>query len=116
MRNRSWLKWALIAGGVELVLVVVAPFVYFNFIKEDAPEKLSASDVTVQDGTNVSIDGTYSAGDGSQAGYRAKEVLFGQDATAAGRTDQIDGTVTVAGTTVSDASITVDMASVKSDQ
>ena len=45
MRNRPWLKWVLIGAGVVVVLVVAVPFVYVNFIKKDAPPKLSLSDV-----------------------------------------------------------------------
>ena len=45
MRNRPWLKWVLIGAGVVVILVVAVPFVYINFIKKDAPPKLSLSDV-----------------------------------------------------------------------
>ena len=45
MRNRPWLKWVLIGVGVVVILVVAVPFVYINFIKKDAPPKLSLSDV-----------------------------------------------------------------------
>ena len=45
MRNRPWLKWLLIGGGVVVVLVVAVPFVYFNFIQDDAPDEFSLDDV-----------------------------------------------------------------------
>ena len=53
---------------------------------------------------------------GSQAGYRVQEVLVGQNATAVGRTTKIWGSMTIAGSTVTKGSFTVDMASVVSDQ
>jgi polyisoprenoid-binding protein YceI len=53
---------------------------------------------------------------GSQAGYRVKETLFGQDNTAAGRTSSVTGQVTITGTQVTAASLTADLTSVRSDQ
>jgi polyisoprenoid-binding protein YceI len=114
-----------------IVLVVAVPFVYINFIRDDAPPKLSLDDVssqtTTRDSTSattadpdpsgaVDMSGTYKAGSGSTAGYRAKEVLFGQDAEAAGRTNDVSGTVVIGGTTVNSADFTVEMANVTSDQ
>ena len=45
-----------------------------------------------------------------------QEVLFGQNATAVGRTSKIWGSLTIAGSTVTKGMFTVDMASVVSDQ
>src|SRR4051812_37545464 len=38
------------------------------------------------------ISGTWKPTDASQVGYRVKETLFGQSATAVGRTNQVTGT------------------------
>jgi polyisoprenoid-binding protein YceI len=54
--------------------------------------------------------------DETQVGYRVGEVLFGQNATAVGRTNDVTGGVTLDGATVTKASFTVDMASVRSDR
>lgn len=54
--------------------------------------------------------------DSSQVGYRVQEVLFGVDTTAVGRTNQIDGTLTIDGTQVTAVDFTVDVASIKSDE
>lgn len=56
------------------------------------------------------------ATDSSQVGYRVQEVLFGVDTTAVGRTNQVDGTLTVDGTQVTGVDFTVDVASIKSDE
>jgi polyisoprenoid-binding protein YceI len=56
------------------------------------------------------------ATDSSQVGYRVQEVLFGVDTTAVGRTNQVDGTLTVDGTQVTAVDFTVDVASIKSDE
>ena len=49
-------------------------------------------------------------------GYRVQEVLGGVDTTATGRGNEIDGSITVAGTTVTEGSFTVQVASITSDR
>ena len=56
------------------------------------------------------------ATDASEVGYRVKEVLFGVDTTAVGRTNQVDGTMTIDGTHVAGVDFTIDVASIASDQ
>ena len=68
------------------------------------------------DTTSSSLEGTWNVGSNSTAGYRVQEVLIGQSATAVGRTDKIWGSLTVAGSTVTKGTFTVNMASVVSDQ
>jgi polyisoprenoid-binding protein YceI len=60
--------------------------------------------------------GVWSVTDASQLGYRVKEVLFGVDTEAVGRTNQITGALTIDGTTVTDAEFVVDVASITSDE
>jgi polyisoprenoid-binding protein YceI len=123
----------LIAAVVAVLLVtVVGPWVYINVIKEDAPDAPSVDDIatsadsststTASSGLTVAddgtIDGTWTVQQGKDvfAGYRAKEVLFGQDAEAVGRTGDVTGTLTAAGTTISAVDISVDMTTVSSDE
>jgi polyisoprenoid-binding protein YceI len=112
-----------VAGVVAVVFVVVAvPFIYFTFIQGDPPPKLSLSSVTTTSGAGGStgssngapLAGTWKVGSGSTAGYRVTETLFGQSNTAVARTDEVTGTVRIAGTEVTKADMTVDMASIRS--
>jgi polyisoprenoid-binding protein YceI len=106
-----------------VVLAVAAPagaWLYFNVISDDAPDKLALTDAT---GTTASgpaatgeLGGTWKPTAGSQVGYRVNEVLFGQRKAAVGRTDKVTGTMRIDGTTVTAAEVTVDMASVASDE
>jgi polyisoprenoid-binding protein YceI len=128
MSRRRW----LIAVPVAVLLVVVGgPWLYINVIRDDPPERLGFDDLTTtttapapDDGGSSSttaaaqggIEGIWSVAAGSQAGYRVKEVLFGQDAEAVGRTEGVTGTLEISGTTVTAAEVEVDMASVTSDQ
>ena len=122
MRN----KWTWIIG-VPVLLVIVfvgGPFVYINFIKDDARHRSSWSRSTRTRTTAPprrprrrprSIAGTWEVKSGSQVGYRAKEVLFGQSTEAAGRTTGVTGTMSINGTTVEDATFTADLTGLKSD-
>ncbi|GAB2833646.1 hypothetical protein GCM10022221_35690 [Actinocorallia aurea] len=116
---KKWTWWIVGAVGVLFLGFVVAPFVYTRFIEGDAPEKLavgSASPSAAAAGQSVSADGAWKVGAGSQAGYRVKEVLFGQSVEAVGRTEEVTGDLTITGSTVNEGSFTVQMANVKTDQ
>jgi polyisoprenoid-binding protein YceI len=127
---------AKIIGAVVVVLLVavVGPFVYTHYINEPA-EKASVDDIQIttttdhdssaeRSSTSASsssssgIDGTWTVQDNDKAfaGYRVKEVLFGQDTEAVGRTKDVTGTLTASGTTITAVDITVDMTSVTSDE
>ena len=56
---------------------------------------------------NISTDSTL--------GYRVSEVLGGVDTEGAGRTNQVTGTLTIAGTSATAAEFTVQMATITSD-
>lgn len=128
-----------------VVLAVGGFLLWFFLIKADAPERLGSDDLdsalgatttlvepsepdatapplsaapTTTAGEPVAIDvaGTWLvASADSTVGYRAKEVLGGLETEGAGRTDQVTGTMTVDGTTVTAADFSADMASVTSD-
>jgi polyisoprenoid-binding protein YceI len=115
----------MIAGIGVLAVVVGGPWVYINLIKADAPPPLglatpssspSSNGETGGGSTPATGDGSWSVADDSVVGYRVKEVLFGQNADAVGRTSAIEGTMTLDGAAVSDATFTVDMTTVTSDE
>lgn len=121
-------RWLIAVPLAALVLFVGGPWVYINLIREDAPERLTLDDATTttegDGGTTTTggsaaatgIEGSWTVTSGSQAGYRVKEVLFGQDAEAVGRTTGVTGTLEIAGTTVTATEVVVDMTTVASDE
>ena len=125
-RRRRRLIWGVIAAVALVAVVAIAgPYVYIHFIEGPAPAKLElpqAKGTTTTSlssngsATSSSLDGTWNVGSGSLAGYRVQEVLLGQSATAVGRTSEIWGSLTIAGSTVTKGTFTVNMASVVSDQ
>lgn len=115
-----------VAGVLGLVVLVSAgTWVYLNVIRGDPPERLSL-DAAAGTATMVTtaapaagsaaVDGTWAVAAGSEAGYRVPEVLNGQSTEAVGRTSQVEGELTIAGTQATAATFTVDMASVTSDE
>ncbi|MRH28460.1 YceI family protein [Microbacterium sp. SYP-A9085] len=64
----------------------------------------------------AAVQGAWRVADGSYAGYRIHEVLNGAEATVVGRTDTVNGMLTVDGDTLTAASFTVDVASITTDQ
>jgi polyisoprenoid-binding protein YceI len=119
-QRRRLLRW--IVGGVVVVLVIVVggPFVYFHFIQSDPPPKLSLDTTPVptsaEGSTRAPLAGTWKVGSASVVRYRVKETLFGQSGEAVGQTTSVTGSMTIKATSVSAATFTVDMTSIKSDQ
>jgi polyisoprenoid-binding protein YceI len=109
------------AVAVAIILAVAVPYLYINVIQGNTPDRLTVS--TQQEATDTSsgsavasLDGTWNVASGSQAGYRVKEVLFGQSSEAVGRTSAVTGQITVSGRQVESGSFTVDLTKVTSDQ
>jgi polyisoprenoid-binding protein YceI len=128
-KSRRPIVWIVVAVVVALVLFVGGPFVYINVIKEDAPAPLalptnpgvsttassSGQGSGSGSGSSDGVDGSWTVAEGTTVGYRVEEVLFGQSTEGVGRTSEVDGTMTIDGTQVTDVDLTVDMASVTSD-
>ena len=122
----KWLKRVLIAVPVAIIVVYAAIFVYTEWINDpadpisvaDARELANATDAvptTVIDGPVADTDGDWAISAGSEFGYRVKEVLGGVDTEAVGRGQDISGSITIAGTQVTDGSFTVEVATIASD-
>ena len=121
--RRLW-KW-LVLGLVVVVALAVAGW-YF-FLKSD-PEPRAAIEETpvVTEGTvagqaaSSGADGTWTVKPGDSqnfVGYRVTEKLFANisETEATGRTDDVDATMTIDGTTVKDVTVTADLRNLKSD-
>jgi polyisoprenoid-binding protein YceI len=125
-RYRRLGVWLL--GGVALLALVVfgGAWVYIHEIEGAAPKPLSLKSASSPDasrsagttgsGGTASVAGTWLVTSGSIVGYRVNEVLAGQSAVAVGRTSDVTGTMTIRGETVTAASFTVQMDTVKSNE
>jgi polyisoprenoid-binding protein YceI len=120
---RRWKRWLIVGVAAAALVGVGGPYVYINYIQDDPPAALSLdSPPTTPENTSGSgeqaregVEGAWRVGSGSQAGYRVDEVLFGQNVTAVGRTEEVTGDLEIKGTRAVSGSFTVDLASVRSD-
>ena len=114
----------LVYGGILLYTKVISP--PEDKLNED---DLSAivSDTTTSPSSNTEpsmtstptpdagITGTWLATSESTVGYRVKEVLGGVDTEGVGRTNQVNGSLTIQETTLLSTVFEIDIASIKSD-
>jgi polyisoprenoid-binding protein YceI len=115
--RRHWKAWLIGAIAFLALVFVGGPWLYINVLSEPPAQELALGNQAQRsDSSAVPVDGNWSVSDGSQAGYRVKEILFGQDTTAVGRTAKVTGTVAVSGTKLTSGTITVDMSSVATDK
>jgi polyisoprenoid-binding protein YceI len=106
----------LIGGAVVLVVVAGAALWWF-VLRDDAPEELGVGTGSRSEeptGTApASFDGewTSTAGGDTRAGFRIEEDFAGGVVghTAVGRSSEVTGSITIAGTQVTEGSFTVDM-------
>ncbi|WGW13216.1 YceI family protein [Saxibacter everestensis] len=117
-RKAKVLLWIAAAVVVVVAGVAIGTRLYVAGENERAPSALTGSPQTTAQASEPAetIDGSWTSVDGSQAGYRVKEVLNGNDVNVVGRTDQVESTVTVEGKKATTADITVDLVSVATDQ
>ena len=143
--SKRWIKWVLIGIVGAVVLFFGAIFVYANFINDspdaldesdlsnaltatttapapDATTGSTAADTTPADttpttdtGSAENFDGDWVPTTASEFGYRVEEVLAGVNTTAVGRSNEIEGLLTIEGTTATVVDITVQIENITSD-
>ncbi|MCM0639410.1 YceI family protein [Cellulomonas wangsupingiae] len=116
--NKRTKVWAGVGAGVVVlgvVAVAVGPGLYADWANSNA-EAAPTLEASATGGPVAATDGTWTVADGSFAGYRVEEVLRGEDVTVTGRTEDVTGSVTVEGGSLTAAEIEVDMASIATDE
>ncbi len=119
MARHRWVRW--LAAGLILVvaLAVAGPFVFIHFIEGPAKPELTLPKARATSPSSTgatSLTGTWNVTSGSKAGYRVREVLLGQSATAVGRTTDVSGALVLDGTVLRAARFSVPLETVVSDQ
>ncbi|MEL7207756.1 MAG: YceI family protein [Actinomycetota bacterium] len=125
----------LILGAAAVAVVLVGVAGWWFLIRDDAPAAVSLEDAreSVEDAAPAdpdagadgldgpwSVDATVGSFDdfsGNFAGYRVDEELSTiGSTTAVGRTPGVDGTLTLEGSSVTEAEVTVDLTGLESDE
>lgn len=121
--RRRWVIGTVVAVVVAVALMTGGPWVYAHLFAPEAPEPLA---VPTQSPTSEpspepslapsDIEGTWRVAEGSEAGYRLREVLTGQEVTVVGRSEAVTGTVEVAGGSLVAADVSVETATIETDE
>jgi polyisoprenoid-binding protein YceI len=106
----------LVYGGILMYTKVINP--PEDKLNEDDLSAIVSDSSTAPSSTptpDVGITGTWLATSESTVGYRVKEVLGGVDTEGVGRTNQVNGSLTIQDTTLLSTVFEIDVASIKSD-
>lgn len=118
-RGRKPLVWAgivLLVAVLAVVGVAVGTNVYSS--KENAKASAAPSVAATRAPSTIDtadLSGEWTVGGDSEAGYRVHEVLNGSDVTVTGRTDSVSGAATVDGSSITAATVTVQVADIATD-
>ncbi|MFD1812001.1 YceI family protein [Rhodococcus gannanensis] len=114
-------RWWIVGGIVALVVlaVVAGPWVYGNWIAEDDAPAATVSTEGAQ-AAEGDIDGQWSVAPGTApnataAGYTVHEILNGASVTVVGTTGDVDGAATVQDGKLTAGEVTVQVATIKTD-
>lgn len=125
MGRRAKIAIIAIVGAVGLgaVAAIFGPIIYRDFLVAPAAETptLTAEESALEPMRTEALSfdaltGVWMIVAGSEAGYRVDEVLNGVDVTVTGRTEDVGGSLTVDGATLTEAEFEVDVASIATDR
>lgn len=117
MSRRWWILGGIVV--VALLALVAGPWVYGNWIAEDDAPAASVSTSGAEPATG-DINGQWSVFPGTApnqgaAGYTVHEILNGASVTVVGSTGEVSGSATVEADKLTAAGITVQVASIATD-
>lgn len=109
-RRRRWiraLQWVtgIVVGLVALIVVVTSIYVHTS----TAPAMLTLPKAAGAPSGGATVNGVWNAGPRSIVGWRAQQILIGQQSPIVGRTAKVWGSITISDGSVSQGSFTVDM-------
>jgi polyisoprenoid-binding protein YceI len=115
-RRRRWIRWTI--GVCVALVVLLAGGLSFATHVATAPALLALPrDTSTASGgasAQAAMDGVWNAGPGSIVGWRAQQVLLGQQSTLTGRTGKVWGSLTISAGSVTQGSFAVDMTALTS--
>jgi polyisoprenoid-binding protein YceI len=106
------------AGDLSDALVATVPATTPDTLDDSvagSPTTIETDPAVTATATTGEFDGDWVPTDASEFGYRVEEVLAGISTTAVGRSNEISGLLTIAGTTATAVDVEVQVDSIKSD-
>jgi polyisoprenoid-binding protein YceI len=111
VRKHHRLRWIIVGLSALLVIIVVGMFL-LSPGPAPAPLTLPKPGVPATGSSSASINGTWTIGSGSLAGYRVQQEVAGFSSTVVGRTSSVTGKVDVVHGEVASASFRVNLTTV----
>jgi polyisoprenoid-binding protein YceI len=112
-RKHRWLRWVAAGLATVVVLAFAGTFAFIHLGGPvPAPLALPKLNAAAAGKGSTPVDGTWTAGKGSLAGYRVREEFFGPGNSLVGRTSAVTGKVVIAHNDVTSASFRVDLTTV----
>ena len=124
-RGRRVLWWLLGSLAGVAIVIVGGTWLYIHVIEGPAPAPLSlkqpgsstpSTPARSAATASATVAGAWRVASGSLVGYRVNEVLAGQNNVAVGRTSDVTGSMTIRGTSVTAATFSVPMDTIRSDE
>jgi polyisoprenoid-binding protein YceI len=110
-RRRRWLRWLIgIASALVALVAIIVGGISFYVHQVTAPAMLSLPTGTRGSSAEAIADGIWNAGAGSVVGWRAQQVIIGEESPLVGRTEKVWGSITIADGSVTQGSFSADMA------
>lgn len=111
----------VVAVVVAVGAIVGGPWLYARFFAAEPADPLALSSpspsATPEVPTGrIDITGDWVVQPGSEAGYRLRQVLSGEEVVVVGRTDAVTGEVEIVGDAITTARVVVDAGSISSDE
>jgi hypothetical protein len=101
--------WTIIGLGAVVVILIAGLFFFSGSIVGAAPAPLQLLPLSSATPGAASPDGTWTAGNGSIAGFRVPESFLVQSGTIVGRTSAVTGSLVIAHNEISSGSFQVDL-------
>lgn len=115
--RRKLLVAVIVLAVVGLAGVLAGPPLYASWADSKAEDQPELADDSGSGPFEASeLDGSWTVGGSSFAGYRVEEVLRGDDVTVTGRTDRVRGSLRLKGGELRTARFTVDVAGIKTPE
>jgi polyisoprenoid-binding protein YceI len=104
-RKHHWLRWILAGSTVLIVFIVAVVAMAVKLQPTPAPLALPASAAAPVG----PVDGTWQVVSGSVAGFRIQQTVLGLTSDVVGRTEDVTGTVAIAGGQVTEVNLRVNL-------